>query len=373
MDGNVEVLALSELQTRLREGIEEVFPARVWVRAEVAAVQVKASGHCYLDLCESDGESVTAKVKAVIWRGRYFPLSAYFREATGGDIVPGISILVRVQVNYSELYGLTLVIDELEPEFTLGEAELRRRRTVGKLEAEGLMDAQKSLEPSRLPYALAVISAEDAAGFGDFRRHLLENQYGFRFRVDLFPAAMQGQAAPQSIADALDAVQGGRSVYDAVLILRGGGSALDLACFDEYVLASAIAKCRIPVYTAIGHDRDQHVADMVAFASVKTPTALADEFIDAFAAEDERISSYAARLKYAFAAKVSALQSRLDVLAERIRNADPRSVLARGYTLVTDDEGVVLKSAAGLNPGQRIKVLFADGEVEAQIFNILPQ
>ncbi|MBQ9660033.1 MAG: exodeoxyribonuclease VII large subunit [Bacteroidales bacterium] len=362
-----QYLDLAELQAQLREEIEDSFPERVWVRAEIASVQAKANGHCYLDLSQSEQGRIVAKAKAVIWRSRYLPLRAYFREATGGDLAPGMEVLLRVQVSYSELYGLTLTVDEIEPRFTLGAAELQRRRTLEKLAADGLLDRQKGLEPALLPYRLAVISARDAAGYGDFRRHLEENAYGFVFEVELFEATMQGEEAPASIVDALERVECAPEPFDAVLLMRGGGSALDLACFDDYGLCFAIANCPVPVYTAIGHDRDFHVADQVAYDFAKTPTALADRFIEAFAAEDERITSFSTRLRLAFLGKVSAMEMRVEALGERIRRADPRGVLARGYTLVTDAKGVVVKSAGQLPAGAEFKVLFADGTVTAVV------
>ena len=360
-----EYIDLLELQSQLREEIETSFPERVWVRAEIASVQARANGHCYLDLSQSEEGRIVARAKAVVWRSRYVPLRAYFREATGGDLAPGMEVLLRVQVSYSELYGLSLTVDEIEPRFTLGAAELQRRRTLERLAADCLLDRQQELEPALLPYRLAVISARDAAGYGDFRRHLEENAYGFVFEVDLFEATMQGQEAPASIVDALARVECAPAPYAAVLLMRGGGSALDLACFDDYGLCFAIANCPVPVYTAIGHDRDVHVADRVAYDAVKTPTALADRFIEAFAAEDERISAYGNRLRMAFAARLAAMEQRVLALGERIRGADPRGVLARGYTLVTDAQGVVVKSAAALPPGTPFKLMFGDGTVDA--------
>ena len=278
-----------------------------------------------------------------------------------------MEILASVQVSYSELYGLTLTIYEIEPALTVGAAELQRRRTIARLEEEGLIDRQKRLEAPALPGNLAVISARDAAGFGDFCRHLEQNDYGFVFNVCLFEAAMQGESAPESISDAIAAAESAPEKYDAILILRGGGSALDLACFDDYGLCFTIANCGIPVYTAIGHERDIHVADMVAHCAVKTPTALADVFIDALAAEDERIASFGTRLRLAFSSRLSAMDAALGLLSARIRAADPRNLLARGYTLVTDASGHVLKSAASVRPGDGIRVLFADGSLDAEV------
>lgn len=367
VDMETEYVELIQLQLLLKEEIEESLPDRMWVRAEISSLQARANGHCYMELSQSrEGEGVIAKARAVVWRGRWQILSRCFKDETGSELKAGITVLLHVQVSYSELYGLTLVVDDLDAAFTVGEAELQKRRTIEKLTEDGLMDRQKSLEPSALPYKLAVVSARDAAGFGDFCRHLEQNEYGFAFSVNLFEAAMQGDGAPESISEALQSIEA-EGGYDAVLIMRGGGSVLDLACFDDYALCFAIASCPIPVYTAIGHDRDYHVADMVAYDFVKTPTALADRFIDELAAEDELISSFSTRLRLAFSNRISRMESELDMLYARIRNADPRNVLSRGYSLVTDARGVVLKSASGIKPGDTVGVRFADGTLKCLV------
>lgn len=361
-----DFIDLLTLQRGLKEGIEDLFPDKVRVRAEISGVSIKG-GNCYLELSQTENGRLVAKARGIIWRDRYFLLSSYFREITGSDLQAGMTVLVRVQVTYNEAFGLTLFIDELDPGLTLGEQERIRRETLSKLEEEGLIDRQKSLSLAPLPYALAVISTDTAAGWGDFRRHLTENAWGFRFRVDLFEAVMQGNTAPESISDALDAVQASKTPYDAILILRGGGSNFDLNCFDDYGLCFNIARCDIPVFTAIGHDRDHHVADRVAYRDVKTPTALADLFLDLYATEDERISGYITRLRLAFVNKLNAMSSRIELLSSRIKAADPRGILSRGYALVTDGRGVVLKSAAGVAPGDRVNVLFADGQLNCTV------
>ena len=357
---------LLTLQQGLKEGIEDLFPDRIRVRAEVSGVSVKG-GNCYLELSQTEEGRLVAKARAVIWRDRYFLLSAMFREATGSDLQAGMTVLARVQVSYSELYGLTLFIDELDPGMTLGEQERIRRETIARLEEEGLIDRQKSLSLPSLPYHLAVISTDTAAGWGDFLRHLTDNDYGFRFEPELFEAVMQGASAPESISDALDAVQASETQYDAVLIIRGGGSNFDLSCFDDYGLCFNIASCTIPVFTAIGHERDHHVADLVAYRDVKTPTALADLFLETYMAEDEMISGFVTRLRLAFANKLNAMSSRVELLASRIKAADPRGILSRGYALATDGKGVVLKSAAGVQPGDAVNVLFADGKLNCTV------
>ncbi|MCQ2158324.1 MAG: exodeoxyribonuclease VII large subunit [Bacteroidales bacterium] len=384
---------LLTLCSSLREGLESLFPEKLWVCAEVASIQHRANGHCYLDLVQSEDGIQKAKAKAIIWASKYGMLSAFYRDATGSDITAGQQILVRAQVNFSELYGLSLIIDDINPEYTLGDAELQRRKTVERLEEENLLGAQSRLDLCVLPYRLAVISARDAAGFGDFKRHLLENEYGFAFEVQLFEASMQGANAPGEIAAALElAASPSGNPYDAVLILRGGGSALDLACFDDYDLCKAIALCPIPVLTAIGHDKDCHVADIVAWKFVKTPTALADEFISLYEEADAYISRLEERLRMAFASKISAQdlrlgplplrikqayagkvalgESKLDNLESRIALADPNALLRRGYTLVTDGRGVVLKRVGDMRRNDRISVRMSDGTALAVVESI---
>lgn len=404
-------ISLLELQSLIRDGVEDAVPGKLWVRAEIASIQSK--NHCYLELCQSESGRIVAKARAVIWKGVYTLLRAAFKDATGGELAVGMQILARVQPNYSEIYGLSLVIDDIEPQFTLGAAELEKRKTIELLEKEGYMEMQKELALPDIPKSLAVISSGTAAGFGDFCRHLDENPYGFKFRVQLFEALMQGEDAPASIAKAIESVTRAAhcsktvsgevladthpqspAPFDAVLILRGGGSPLDLACFDDYSLAVAIARCPLPVVTAIGHDRDHHVADMVAHDFVKTPTALADMFIDAVAAEDERLSAaqtrirqaahirlvsassrlelLASSLRAASSSRIVSESSRLDLLLERIGNADPRNVLGRGFAIVTDEKGMVLRSVSAVAPGSTLRLIFADGSVSALATAVVP-
>ena len=401
-----EFIDLVELQHRLKQGVESLFPNRIWVRAVVSAIKARNGGHCYMELSQSSDKGLVAKSSAIIWSSKYRFIAPYFESVTGSPLQEGLVILVQVQVNYSELYGMSLIIDDINPEFSLGEKEQERQRTIERLQKEGLMGLQKELDLPLLPYRLAVISAEDAAGYRDFMRHIEENPYGFKVEPVLFPALMQGADCPSSIVAALDAIwdemqedaaecgtgqQCGH--YDAVLILRGGGAKLDLACYDDYSLSAAIAQYPLPVLTAIGHDQDYHVCDMVAHEFLKTPTALADYIVDLYAREDERISacesrirlalsnrlyreeavldSLAARIKGGFTLKIAAMESALQVLHTRIQAADPRKILERGYTLAVDAEGVVLRGAMGRNVGDKVSVMFADGTLHTKVTEVV--
>ncbi len=387
-----EYIDLFEFQTRLKEGVESLFPKRLWLKAEISAIKARNGGHCYLELSQSNESGLIAKASAAIWSSRYRFIAPYFESVTGSPLQEGMSILVEVQPSYSQLYGFTLVVNDIDPEFSLGLKELERQKTIERLQKEGLMELQQELMMPYLPYKFAVISAEDAAGYRDFVRHIEENPYGFKVELDLFPALMQGKDCPGSIIEALDAVMESQVEYDAVLILRGGGSKLDLACYDDYGLSAVIAQYPIPVLTAVGHDQDFHVCDMVAHTYVKTPTALADFIMEIYEDEDARLSTYATRMKLAFSSRIMSMEAgiealrlrikggfalkmanqerRLDVLGTRIEAADPRRILQKGYALALDGRGVVVKSAAGREVGDRVSVMFADGTLVTEVVGI---
>lgn len=385
-----DYLELTELLARIKEGVEDAFPDRYWVKAEIGSWSPRANGHCYLNLTQSDRGKPVADIRAMIWKWHYPQLKAFFEQETGQTLQAGITVLVRVQVSFSEMFGMSLFIDDIDPAFTVGEQALAKKKAIEKLTAGGYLEMQQELAIPRLPYRLAVITSKTAAGYGDFRRHLLENEAGYAFRLDLYEALMQGEQAPASIIAALAEAQ--EHPCDAILILRGGGSEMDLACFDDYDLAVAIATCAAPVVTAIGHDRDFHIADLVANRSVKTPTALADLFLDAYAAEDallddlqarvrravadrlggmlRKVDSLAQRLRFAAGARIDRARAALDLKEALIKASDPRKILSLGYALVTGRDGKVLKSVAPVAAGDRIGVRFADGTIRATVDSV---
>ena len=380
-------LELSELLARIREDVEDAFPDRYWVKAEISSWSPRANGHCYLNLSESDRGKRTADIRAMIWKWNFPQLKAFFESESGQPLQAGITVLVRVQVHFDPVYGMSLFIDDIDPAFTVGEQALAKKKAIEKLTAGGYMDMQRELVMPRLPYRLAVITSKTAAGYGDFRKHLLENEAGYAFRLDLYEALMQGGQAPASIISALLEAQ--EQPYDAILLLRGGGSEMDLSCFDDYDLAVAIATCPAPVVTAIGHERDFHIADMVANRFVKTPTALADLFLDLYAAEDALLDGFKGRIRQAVANRLNGMVRKADAAVHRLRFAamarisrelaaldlkealikasDPRKILSLGYALVTGKDGKVLKSVEPVVAGDRIGIRFADGSLSAMV------
>ena len=387
-----DYIDLLTLQTRIQEEIENLFPSSIWVKAEISSCNVKG-GHCYMELSQSIDNKLVAKVRAIIWRFKFNQLSSYFQAATGSSIQPGIQILVNCKVNMDPLYGLSLIIDDIDPEYTMGALEIEKQKTIDRLKKLGLFEKQGKLAFAPIPRRLAVISSIDAAGYGDFTKHLICNDFGYVFKVKLFQATMQGASAPASISQAFQTLANDPSGFDAVLLLRGGGSTLDLVCFDDFSIASSIANCPYPVLTAIGHDRDYHIADMIAYKYVKTPTALADEFINAYISVEETIDEYSARITKAMSGKISLLLSkmdsyqiriksslsarlrlenaRLDMYEAKIMSSDPRKLLERGYVLALNSDGVVMKKAKGAAIGDKLSVIFSDGRIECKVEGIV--
>lgn len=393
-------ITLYELQRRIKGVLEDSFSEDVWVRCEIHEIHSNSTNsHCYLNLADKgeDGAFFKAKCSAIIWASRWKILSPFFEEATGQKLSAGMSVLLQVKVQYSEQYGLSLIVINIDPAFTLGEIELQRQRTIERLKNEGLMDMNSSLSLPQLPRRFALISASKAAGYGDFMDHLHNNPYGFSFYTKLYSAPMQGDSAPGGIIEQLDNIWGDvqrGDHFDAVMILRGGGAVSDLICFDDYELAAHIAQFPLPVLCAVGHERDFHICDMVSAISVKTPTALADYVVDIFVAEDAKLLSLATRVSVAVGNKVKgaslllqnyqsrilrAIQSKYDreynllnMLELRIKRGNPLSHLESGYTLVLGQKGKVL-SIEDVEVGGPLQVVFKDGIAECNVSDVKKQ
>lgn len=270
-----ESLTLFDLQRMVRSTLEARFSEPVWISAEVSEMKLNRSGHCYLNLVEkgtTDG-APRAEARAVIWKSSYTRLAPLFEQATGTPLAAGIRLLVQVMVTYHEVYGLSLQIIDIDPSYTLGEVERRRRETIERLHRDGVWDMNREVELARPTLRIAVLSSATAAGYRDFCREIARSPYAFR--LTLFESLMQGDSAEQSIIFALDSIAEQYTSFDIVAIIRGGGSTSDLALFDSYRIASHIAQFPLPVITGIGHDKDVSVSDMVAHLSCKTPTAVA--------------------------------------------------------------------------------------------------
>ncbi|MEA1886545.1 MAG: exodeoxyribonuclease VII large subunit [Bacteroidota bacterium] len=281
MDEKNDRYSLSELQKLIKKSLEETLPGYCWVSAEISEIKINYSGHCYLELIEKDRqEDIKARLRAVMWSQKARLLLPYFENITGQALSEGIKVLLRAKVEYHEIYGLSLIIHNIDPAYTVGEMVLKRNEIINRLESEGVINLNKELPFPLLPVRIAVISSEQAAGFRDFTDELNKNEYGYKYITRLFRAVMQGKETEASISNAINAVFEEKANFDLIVIVRGGGSQADLSWFDNYNIAYLITQLPLPVLTGIGHEKDLSVTDMVAYRSFKTPTAVADFIIN---------------------------------------------------------------------------------------------
>ncbi len=287
-------LTLYELNNLVRSCIEQVIPDTYWVRAELSEVRT-SRGHCYLELVQKSqrGDSLIAKSRAQIWAGTWAMLQPYFERTTGQRLSAGMQVLVCVEVTFHELYGYSLNVVDIDPTFTLGDIARRRQEILRQLERDGVLTMNKELPLPRLLRRIAVISSATAAGYGDFTRQLADNPRRLHFHTRLFPAIMQGDGVERSIIGALNEIAQNLDDWDAVVIIRGGGSTSDLSGFDTLALAENVAQFPLPIITGIGHERDDTVIDLIAHTRVKTPTAAAEFLIHHQAKELDTVENLA--------------------------------------------------------------------------------
>ena len=314
-----KTITLSQLQRQVKQTLTEQFALPVWVSAEISELKVNYAGHCYLELIEKgeDDAIPKAQARATIWRNRYPHLSSYFEAETGQPLTAGIRILAQVLVSYHELYGFSLQINDIDPAFTLGEMERQKNATIRRLQEEGVWEMNRSVELPAVVQRLAIISSAKAAGFQDFTNELKKSRYAFH--TTLFEAVMQGQSAEESIIDALGRVADRMEQFDAVVIVRGGGSQSDLSCFNAYRLSNHVAQFPLPVLTGIGHDKDQSVVDLVAHTPLKTPTAVAGWLNERMASIEGWLEEAARQLHELTIARMREAELRLEQRLSEVR------------------------------------------------------
>lgn len=339
-------ITLAELQLTIRDTIADRFALPIWVSAEVADVKVNSSGHCYLELIDkgaNDGANGVPKAQArgVVWRSHYPRVVGRFEAESGQSLQRGIKVLIKVTLNYHELYGLSLQITDIDPSYTLGDMERRKQEAIARLQKEGVWDMNREQALPPVVQRIAVISSSKAAGWQDFHNELF--RYGYAFRVTLHEALMQGEGSEESIIAALETIAEQMESYDAVVIIRGGGSTSDLNCFNSYRLSAHVAQFPLPIITGIGHDKDVSVADMVAHTSLKTPTAVAVWLNDRMANIDGALDNAAMQLHDLCIAATHRATLQLERLSADLRLAsqqlftEQRLKLDNYYSLLRDN------------------------------------
>ncbi|QZT36722.1 exodeoxyribonuclease VII large subunit [Halosquirtibacter xylanolyticus] len=343
-----EGVRLSQVLGFVENVISTSFKSPFWLNCELSEVKVNSRGHCFVQLVEKDNDSdkIVAKSSGIIWATSYTSLERKFSEATGQSIGPGVKVLLRVQVDFKALHGLNFQIQDIDPSYTLGEIERRRRETIARLKKEGLLERNSTMEKPWCFQNIAVISSEHAAGYQDFVDQVVRNRYGFSCKITLFQALLQGENAEASILEALDNISNHTEEFDGLVIIRGGGSQIDLSVFDSYSISKIIALWPVPVITGIGHTRDISVVDQVVAIPMKTPTAVADYIIERMLIVYEKLNlaahRFSVRIKKVLE-KEHQLQQRLSynlrhtLLEERGRRRDKQYKLFQSFQLKTTD------------------------------------
>ena len=410
-----EVLTLFELNSLVHEVIEDNFDEQYWVVGELSDVSTPAfGGHFYGELVQKDEESdrIVARARITCWARNYNMIRLRFQKEAGETLRKGLQVKLLVEVNFHEQYGYSLNVVDIDSTFTLGDLAKRRREILQQLEKDGILHDNQSLPLPRLLKRIAVISSATAAGYGDFCNQLEENDYGFHFDVQLFPAVMQGEQVPESIIAALEEIRE-EPPFDLVVIIRGGGASSDLSDFDSYELAACIALYPLPVLTGIGHERDETVLDYVAHTKVKTPTAAAAFIIEHQAEEAALLDDLYQRITHSSKEQIQREKQRLEhqravlplifmgfyqkgenrlvllsqrlsssakqslerekhslqLMQQRLNSLDPRLLLKRGYTITTCG-GKLVRSIEGLAEGEVLTTQTNNGGIYSKVILI---
>lgn len=406
----MKTYALHEVNEYIRRTLALNLPEALWVRCEIAQVN-EARGHYFIELVQKaeDSDEIIAQASAVIWQRSFRQLRGKLGLLIHDLLRDGMEIQLKARIEFNERYGLKFIVEDMDPAYTLGKIEMRRRQTIEALRQANLIEQNARLPLPMILQRIAIISSERAAGYRDFIEHIQENPYGYQFKLQLFSSAMQGELVEQEMRKRLGEIERRQEQFDCVVIIRGGGARLDLAAFDSLTICEAIALFNLPVLTGIGHDVDETVLDLVAHKSLKTPTAVADFIINRNLLFENAIANYSGRIQIYSQQAIQNQQVVLQNFQQKLKNnarqqlreeirmldyiqqeipkfatfqlktanqilqqlekmtalLSVEATLKRGFTLTSQD-GKVLKSSKDVQPGALV-TRFADGETNSKV------
>lgn len=404
--------SLKQVNDYIKQVVALNFEESIWIEAEISQMK-EVRGQIYLEFIDKseETEKVVAKAQGVIWFKSLMFIKKKLGELANSILQEGRQIRFKAKIEFHEIYGLKLSLEDIEPSFTLGMVELNRQKTISKLKSEGLLEKNKE---TQLPYVLkniAIISSEKAAGLQDFYEHLNTNQYGYKFNTILFDSSMQGNNVERDIVRNLNLIKEKIDRFECVVIIRGGGSKMDLSYFDNFNISANVAKFPIPIITGIGHDIDQNVIELVTHSPLKTPTAVADFLVEHNLFFEMKIidiqkrvsglSQYLIRdnmaiiedlnhiMKRTTSIKITNSFHELDNVFNKIKNktnqkiilengkmteisnlisySDPTQLLKKGYSITTMG-GKILKSTKNIEHNDIVVTILADGKLESKVF-----
>ena len=407
----MESFSLYELNEYIRRVVALNFQEPIWVHGEISQIN-ESRGNFYLEIIEKkEGtEEVIAQSSAALWYKSYMFLKKKIGPGISSLLQDGIQVKLKINIDFHERYGLKMVIQDIDPNYTMGQVELNRQKIIKQLKTDGVYDLNNSLQLPPVLQRIACIASERSAGYADFMNQLEQNANGYDYEVSLYDSAVQGRNVETDMLAALSDIKDKSDSYDCVTIIRGGGSKLDLSGFDNYNIASAIANCRIPVFTGIGHEIDETVSDMVAYEALKTPTAVASFLIDKCAYYEGEIHELSELLRLDSQRRLKEEETQLKLIQQEINIApkslleqeklnlvsitrslergfrtlvqnedlfvtkaetllevmDPKHILKRGFTIIKQS-GKIISKAKNIDLKKNLNISFADKELEAKI------
>ncbi|MFP4472161.1 MAG: exodeoxyribonuclease VII large subunit [Bacteroidales bacterium] len=330
---NQKVFSLLEITQSLQRAVKQWYRNAYWIKAEMNKLNhYSQSGHCYPDLVERREGRVVAQIRANLWADDFNRINEQFIRILKEPLKDGISILILAKLSFHPVYGMSLIIQDIDPSYTLGDLEREKQETIDRLKAEGIYAGNKALRLPLLPQRIAIISVETSRGFADFKSVIENNPWGYRFFYMLFPALLQGDNAVASVIAQLKRITRVLRHFDLVAIIRGGGGEVGLSCYNHYDLAREIASFPLPVLTGIGHSTNETVSEMVAWKNAITPTELADLLIGRFRAFDEPLERSAQSIRANTRALLKDQQNQLLQLSKGFRSGS-LSLLAAEKTV----------------------------------------
>lgn len=386
---NEKVFSLKEVASSVKRTLNARYGSSFWVKAEMIKLNhYPYSGHAFPDLIEKQDDVIVAQMRAVIWSADFKRIRDKFRSCGLADLSDGITILFRASILFDEFYGLSLRIIDIDTSFTLGEMEKQRMLCIERLKAEGIYSLNSSLSLPAVPKRFAIVSVGSSKGYNDFMQIVRKHSSRFAIFTHLFPSLLQGDGAINSISEALDRINDVADCFDAVLIIRGGGGDVGLNCYNHYNLCRAVALCKLPVLTGIGHASNQTVAEQIAWRNFITPTDLADFLFSGFNnaylevlnlskqlksnadsilnTNNERVKLLSESLKHKIENRILSEKERLQMIERYIRLLDPSLLLQKGYSM-TYLNGVLVSSVKDLKSGDEIVTRFSDGEIVSKL------
>lgn len=395
---------VTELMTATADAIRDRLGGAVWVDGEISGPR-ESRGHFYFDLVDRDDDgAVTAKVPVALWSRTRGRIDQKLREAGTVRLEEGVKVRIRGPLELWVAGGrIQLSMQDIDPAFTLEALESERERVLAMLRAEDLIDRNRRLPLPAMPLRIALVTADESAAQADFMHSLVES--GLPWEVSFIDSKVQGAGAERTIAAALLTAQ--RRPVDVIALVRGGGSRLDLAVFDNELVARTIAMSTVPVFTGIGHEIDTSVADVVAHTANKTPTACAETLIAVAAAiverseaawvdiagivattleaerdrlagcarhaalgartrltvERHRLATTTTRLDRALRTTFRTRRQDLDLRAARLDAVDPVRTLARGWSITRTSSGTVVRRSSDVSPGDILVTTLSEGTI----------